>query len=76
MADILDLLSDNSSNQKATTGKKGFLSILKKSTLNENYDFNKPIYGNEKTVNIIFISSFKFKNSLIFFIIFYRKIFF
>jgi len=38
MADILDLLSDNSSNQKPITGKKGgFLNALKKNSLNINF---------------------------------------
>lgn len=51
MADILDLLSDNSSNPKISTGKKGgFLSVLKKNSMLDN-DINKPNYAFDKAVN-------------------------
>jgi len=48
MADILDLLSDNSSNPNPSTGKKGgFLNALKKNSLIKN---DKPSYANDKPV--------------------------
>lgn len=54
MADILDLLSDNSSNPKPSTGKKGgFLNALKKNSFLDN-DINKPSYGFDDPVKILY----------------------
>ncbi len=50
MADILDLLSDNSSNQKPTTAKKGgFLNVLKKNSFLDN-ESNKAFSGFDRIV--------------------------
>ena len=48
MSDILDLLSDNSSNPKPTGAKKGFLNVLKKTSMTENNDNSKYKYGFEQ----------------------------
>lgn len=50
MADILDLLSDNSSIPKPSTSKKGgFLNALKKNSLMD-HDTNKPSYAFDRAV--------------------------
>ncbi len=58
MADILDLLSDNSSIPKPSTAKKGgFLNALKKNSFLDN-DSNKPSYTLDMPVIKLFSNTF------------------